>query len=157
MQYRVVEKSRLSSGASTPHHNSMRRADGNDLRANLPPHVERDRSPTPRNDITPNRTVKERLGVASNGKENITSGSRDRRPVLERLSEPSYGRDQTTRRSPIFESGRLQLMDEATTEEEQAENGEAVTLAPEEDRLPATLRLEIRQQEERSYSSCRAK
>ncbi|KAJ4885834.1 Uncharacterized protein Rs2_25582 [Raphanus sativus] len=137
LQYRVVDRSRLSSGSSTPHQNQGGQTEGletrgsNPLNARPPPRI-------PVQEVTPTRTLKERLGPSSD-RAGTKSGSKERRSALERLSESNASREQI-RKTPSFESGRLQLdesravdnmiIDQATREEQSPT-----------DRIPATLRL----------------
>ena len=105
MQYRVVDKSRLSSGSSTPHQVSGGRSGVLAVRTSPPNNIERD---LPRsNEITPTRSLKDRLGPSSDQAE-ANSGSKERRSALERISEPATSKEPATRRTPSFESGRLQ-------------------------------------------------
>ncbi|KAG5389545.1 hypothetical protein IGI04_031086, partial [Brassica rapa subsp. trilocularis] len=137
LQYRVVERIRPNSGSSDPQQNSTCQPDGPVTRAPLirstydPQNLEG-------SEITPTRTLKERLGPSSDHAE-ANSNSRERKSALERISEPSSSREQTARRSPSFESGRLQLNDtvmgDATTDQGRRQE------SPSADRVPATLRL----------------
>ncbi|CAG7863749.1 unnamed protein product, partial [Brassica rapa] len=116
MQYRVVDKSRLSSGSSTPHQ--------------LP------RS----NEITPTRSLKDRLGPSSDQAE-TNSGSKERRSALERISEPATSKEPAARRTPSFESGRLQHGETRMDENDTIMRANTVESPPPPDRIPATLRL----------------
>ncbi|CAN6896309.1 unnamed protein product, partial [Brassica oleracea] len=111
MQYRVVETSRTSAGASAPLQNT-----------------------------TPIRTLKERLGAPTDAINGSNSGSKERRSVLERLSKSRVVEEQRERRTPTFESGRLQL---PPVEEEREVNKIIDTLEQPDftERVPATLRL----------------
>ncbi|KAH0905837.1 hypothetical protein HID58_037664, partial [Brassica napus] len=134
-QYRVVERNRPSSASSTP------QAEGADLRTTLPPHTTKTVPPIAEVEITPTRTIKDRLGDSSKTKANSNSGSKDRRSALERLSASEPAKEISGRRAPSFESGRLQIgecrgEEEVFMEEEQA--GEPITGA---ERVPAPLRL----------------
>ncbi|RID66450.1 hypothetical protein BRARA_D01589, partial [Brassica rapa] len=71
-QYRVVERNRPSSASSTP------QAKGADFRTTLPPHTTKTVPPIAEVEITPTRTIKDRLGDSSKTKANSNSGSKDR-------------------------------------------------------------------------------
>ncbi|CDY26999.1 hypothetical protein Bca4012_099168 [Brassica carinata] len=86
-------------------------------------------------EITPTRTLRERLGPTSAG---TTSGSKEQRSALARISEPPATTEQPARRTPSFESGRLQHNDNRATEAT-TDQGNMEPLS--EERLPATLRL----------------
>ncbi|WZY89380.1 hypothetical protein YC2023_046115 [Brassica napus] len=96
MQYRVVEKSRLSSGSSAPHLNPM-----------VHP------APASRLEITPARNLQSRIEVPDASRDGTHSGAHERRSVLERLAEPKL------RKPPNFESGRLQEPSDHMETEEQ--------------------------------------
>ncbi|KAH0905833.1 LOW QUALITY PROTEIN: hypothetical protein HID58_037660, partial [Brassica napus] len=132
-QYRVVERNRPSSASSTP------QAEGADLRTTLPPHTTKTVPPIAEVEITPTRTIKDRLGDSSKTKANSNSGSKDRRSALERLSASEPAKEISGRRAPSFESGRLQIgecrgEEEVFMEEEQAANHRSR-------KSPGTLRL----------------
>lgn len=127
MQYRIVEKTRFSAGSSVPH---------------FTPHTEpqkdhlRDISPVvaPK-DTTPTRTIQDRLGSARRSSDGSATGSRERRPAMERLSAPRTSADPPARVSPTFESGRLQRPAEAITTTEMEVQHHS------DERRSATLRL----------------
>ncbi|KAJ4884136.1 Glyoxalase I [Raphanus sativus] len=147
VQYRVVEKNRLSSGSSAPHLNSVnqsRRAENNGINLSGHNEVEQqinsrrdftpvrnlsDRLKSPvaeddarlsdsRNEITPSRNLQSRIEIPATRGVHTHSGSRERRSALERLSEPSM------RKPPSFESGRLQLNEGLVEAEAQTEHME---------------------------------
>lgn len=148
MQYRVVEKSRLSSGSSAPHLNPMVQpvvaaSTGNIPIAQTELHQQnhtpirnvRDRlsgpigetgtqAPASRLEITPARNLQSRIEVPDASRDGTHSGSHERRSALERLAEPKL------RKPPNFESGRLQEPSDHMETEEQ--------LAPA--MIPATTR-----------------
>ncbi|WZZ80583.1 hypothetical protein YC2023_101155 [Brassica napus] len=136
MQYRVVETSRTSAGASAPLQNVDRRNDEVDFRGSQRSHAELDHPI----ETTPIRTLKERLGAPTDAINGSNSGSKERRSVLERLSESRVVEEQRERRTPTFESGRLQL---PPVEEEREVNKIIDTLEQPDftERVPATLRL----------------
>ncbi|KAL0656170.1 hypothetical protein Bca4012_076754 [Brassica carinata] len=170
LQYRVVEKSRLSSGSSTPQPNTIPRPTGVEV-AEIGPITHSggiQHAPTPM-ETSPARNIKDRLGVQENeggsrshasrresstprslkdrlgnlsaGKDKSQSSSRERRSALERLAEPNNSRDSTSRRPPSFASGRLQI--EEPTEKGTSHNAlvEANKPAPDQNRVPASRRI----------------
>ncbi|KAF3585810.1 hypothetical protein F2Q69_00028079 [Brassica cretica] len=155
MQYRVVDKSRLSSGSSVPYHNTETRAVravGTEITGTIPiPQVERNTPNSARMEVTPNRNLRDRLGVPSNGLEGSHSGSRERRSALEHLSEPTI--NPPTRVLQSFESGRLQEADTMIEGDEQNEHGAGEAPAQEPDRVPAALRLGGNRAEQRRSGS----
>ncbi|KAG2313066.1 hypothetical protein Bca52824_024623 [Brassica carinata] len=70
----------------------------------------------------------------------LNSGSKERRSALERLSEPRVATDSAERRTPSFDSGRLQLDESRRAANGDADSGNREEPAP-TDRVPATLRL----------------
>ncbi|WZY69614.1 hypothetical protein YC2023_001854 [Brassica napus] len=137
MQYRVVDKSRLSSGSSTPHQVSGGRSGGLAVRTSPPNNIGRD---LPRsNELTPTRSLKDRLGPSSDQAE-TNSGSKERRSALQRISEPATSEEPVTRRTPSFESGRLQHGETRMDENDTIMRANTVE-SPPPDRIPATLRL----------------
>ena len=143
VQYRVVDKSRHSSGSSGFHHNTETRAVravGTEITGTTPiPQVERNTPNSARMEVTPTRNLQDRLGVPLNGLEGSLSGSRERRSALERLSEPTI--NPPTRVPPSFESGRLQEADTMIEGDEQNEHAAVEAPTQEPDRVPAALRL----------------
>ncbi|WZZ86594.1 hypothetical protein YC2023_115173 [Brassica napus] len=143
MQYRVVDKSRHSSGSSGFHHNTETRAVravGTEITGTiLIPQVERNNPNSARMEVTPTRNLQDRLGVPLNGLEGSLSGSRERRSSLEHLSEPTI--NPPTRVPPSFESGRLQEADTMIEGDEQNEHAAVEAPTQEPDRVPAALRL----------------
>ncbi|CAN6834137.1 unnamed protein product, partial [Brassica oleracea var. botrytis] len=137
MQYRVVEKSRHSSGSSAPHHNpivqSVVAASTGIIpivqtevhQQNLTPTRNvRDRlsdpvgetvtqAPAPHLEITPARNLQSRIEIPGASREGTHSGSHERRSALERLAEEKL------RKPPNFESGRLQEPSDHMETEEQ--------------------------------------
>ncbi|KAJ4907972.1 Uncharacterized protein Rs2_11630 [Raphanus sativus] len=130
-EYRAVERNRPSSHASEsfPHHQ------GGDLRNVIAPPVIDTGNANNALEVTPTRTIKDRLGIATNTRIGTNSGSRERRSALERLSDPI-----PARRPPSFESGRLQEADSRPVETMQTEQDTVEEQLPEE-RVPATLRI----------------
>lgn len=128
-QYRVVDRSRLSSSSVTPHRQEVLESRG------LNPNPTDNALPGPTGGETiPIRSIKERLGP-SPAQGGTHSGSKERRPALERLSEPAATVEQIARKAPGFESGRLQLGNTGGEENE-------IRNAPSpKDRVPASLRL----------------
>ncbi|KAL0699062.1 hypothetical protein Bca4012_055184 [Brassica carinata] len=142
MQYRVVEKSRFSAGSSA---NLSRHANPQEGHGHtgIIPNVPLDRSETQhsRLEITPSRTIKDRLGVIHTANENSNSGSKEKRPALERLSEPRLIVDSPIRVSPTFESGRLQIPVNNTELVNNDEPGVQEIHGQSTDRPPAMQRL----------------
>ncbi|KAL0878187.1 hypothetical protein Bca101_027893 [Brassica carinata] len=169
-QYRVVEKSRLRSGSSSPQPNTAPSPTGAEV-AGIDPIIHSggiQHAPTPmetspvrnikdrlgvqedkgdsrprssrRESLTP-RSLKDRLGKASDGTDRTQSGSRERRSALERLAETNKSRDSTSRRPPSFESGILQI--EETTEKGSTYNAQVEVIKPasEQNRVPASRRI----------------
>ncbi|KAJ4880973.1 Glyoxalase I [Raphanus sativus] len=69
----------------------------------------------PRMEITPARNLQSRIEIPSANRENTHSGSREKRPVHERLSDPGV-------RKPSFDSGRLQRNETLVVEDAQSEH-----------------------------------
>ncbi|KAJ4907965.1 hypothetical protein Rs2_11623 [Raphanus sativus] len=113
----------------SPHHQ------GGDLRNVIAPPVIDTGNANNALEVTPTRTIKDRLGIATNTRIGTNSGSRERRSALERLSDPI-----PARRPPSFESGRLQEADSRPVETMQTEQDTVEEQLPEE-RVPATLRI----------------
>lgn len=88
----------------------------------------------PRMEITPARNLQSRIEIPSANRENTHSGSREKRPVHERLSDPGV-------RKPSFDSGRLQRNETLVVEDAQSEHEDMVIQNQKTDRIPATLRL----------------
>ncbi|KAL0720540.1 hypothetical protein Bca4012_035139 [Brassica carinata] len=138
LQYRVVERSRHSSGSYTPQQNSEARGHP-DIRDTAPNTGNRVPPATAILETSPTRTLKERLGP-TNDQLPLNSGSKERRSALERLSEPRSTSGPAARRTPSFDAGRLQLDEsrmEFTIEAERDKGVETATA----DRVPATQRL----------------
>lgn len=144
-EYIVVERNRPSSGSSGPNHDQANRYEGSDLRNSLPRIPERALSTNHNAEVTPKSTIKDRLGVPAMNKEFSTSGSKERRSALARLSGqgPASPKEHSDRRAPTFESGRLQEVESRVNENENdLMDQEALEeINPEETRLPASLRL----------------
>ncbi|KAG2301696.1 hypothetical protein Bca52824_030347 [Brassica carinata] len=165
LQYRVVEKSKFSSGSSAPHQHSGNRAEGLVNTGSIPkplPEVEQNmesqrvctptrnltdrlgaplgeagsHGPEPRKEITSARNLQSRIEIPSGTKENAHSGSGGKRSALERLAEPSL------RKAPSFESGRLQTRESLADEVHQSKQREEETRVQEPVRVSATLRLQ---------------
>ncbi|CAN7040408.1 unnamed protein product, partial [Brassica oleracea var. botrytis] len=137
MQYRVVEKSRHSSGSSAPHHNPIVQpvvaastgiipiVQNEVHQQNLTPTRNvRDRlsgpvgetvtqAPAPRLEITSARNLQSRIEIPGASREGTHSGSHERRSALERLAESKL------RKPPNFEPGRLQEPSDHMETEEQ--------------------------------------
>ncbi|KAF2555273.1 hypothetical protein F2Q68_00014596 [Brassica cretica] len=130
MQYRVVDKSRLSSGSSVPHHNTETRAVravGTEITGTIPiPQVERNTPNSARMEVTPNRNLRDRLGVPSNGLEEYCKA----------LSQDGF-----------------QEADTMIEGDEQNEHGAGEAPAQEPDRVPAALRLGGNRAEQRRSGS----
>ncbi|KAL0891736.1 hypothetical protein Bca101_015719 [Brassica carinata] len=141
-EYRVVEKNRPSAGSSGPIIDQSNRYEGDDLRNSLP-RPERAIPTIPSAEITPKRTVKDRLGITSTNKEGSNSGSRERRSALARLSEPVpvLSKEQSERRAPSFETGRLQEVESRVNEPELMDHEVSEEIIPDDARVPASLRL----------------
>lgn len=136
MQYRVVEKSRFSAGSSVPQFTPHTEPQRDPHYTGIIPNDHRDVPPAivPK-DTTPARTIQDRLGSARRSSDGSTTGSRERRPALERLSASRASADLPSRVSPTFESGRLQRPEEAiTTDAMEVQHNST-------ERLPATSRL----------------
>ncbi|KAG2317524.1 hypothetical protein Bca52824_020646 [Brassica carinata] len=116
MQYRAVDRSRLSAGSSASRHHSANNMTEGHHMGNIPnDQVERTPPTLSRQESTPNRSVKERLGVTNLTIPGSSSGSKERRSALERISEqnpPAVA----ARLSPSFESGRLQRAEDIINE-----------------------------------------
>lgn len=140
-QYRVVERNRPSFDSSAHQQNSVTHSGGIDLRTSIPPITERAPPSTPRADSSPKRSIKERLGVTSKNRVVSNSGSKERTSALERLSEPLAMVEQSARRPPSFESGRLQEPENRVQEDESMEQAVSEEPLSESGRIPATLRL----------------
>ncbi|KAL0731506.1 hypothetical protein Bca4012_027600 [Brassica carinata] len=133
-EYRVVEHNRPSTGSSVPHQIPPIFEEGIDLRNSLPTLEERAISTTPKAEGSPKRTIKERLGVPTTSKERSNSGSKERKSALARLSEPA-------RRTPSFDSGRLQEVESRVYEADNMELEVPEHISSEGDRIPASRRL----------------
>ncbi|KAF3562248.1 hypothetical protein DY000_02019509 [Brassica cretica] len=92
-------------------------------------------------DITPTRTVKNRLGVPSNFKAASNSGSNERKSALERISDPIQTKELSARRAPNFESGRLQEVESRGEEEAPMDQDQTEDQITGTERIPAPLRL----------------
>ncbi|KAF3533620.1 hypothetical protein DY000_02042268 [Brassica cretica] len=114
-------------------------AEGADLRTTLPPHTTKTASPNTEPEITPIRTINDRLGGSSKTKADTNSGSKDRRPALERFSEPEPAKELSGRRAPSFESGRLQDGENRGEEEVYMEQEQAVEPITGTERVPASV------------------
>ncbi|CAN6933729.1 unnamed protein product, partial [Brassica oleracea] len=134
-QYQAVERNRTSSGSSASRQIPMPQPVAPETRGDTPNNPGTYPQNVQSGEITPTRTLRERLGPTSAG---TTSGSKERRSALARISEPPATTEQPARRTPSFESGRLQLNDNRATEAT-TDQGNMEPLS--EERLPATLRL----------------
>lgn len=137
-QYRVVEKSRPSSGSVTPHQSLGERREGLEARVSqLKP--DRDQPDSTRCEITPTRSLQGRLGPSAEHRGSNT-GSKERRSALERLAEPTGSMERSARKPPSFDSGRLQMVESRLGENIRTGivDGEDI---PTTDKLPASLRL----------------
>lgn len=134
-QYQAVERNRTSSGSSASRQIPMPQPVAPETRGDTPNNPGTYPQNVQSGEITPTRTLRERLGPTSAG---TTSGSKERRSALARISEPPATAEQPARRTPSFESGRLQLNDNRATEAA-TDQGNMEPLS--EERLPATLRL----------------
>jgi len=164
LQYRVVEKSRQSSGSSTPYVNPLPRQSLDQVTGNIPQvqiaenhqststrvltpsHDLRDRPQLPtmevnaqpsasKQEITPARNLQSRIDNPNGSKDASHSGSRERRSALARLSEP------IDRMPPSFESGRLQVNEDNIEGEVIPEQMEGENEAMESTRVPTVRRL----------------
>ncbi|KAG2271993.1 hypothetical protein Bca52824_066548 [Brassica carinata] len=164
IQYRVVEKSRQSSGSSTPYGNPLPRQSLDQVTGNIPQvqiaenhqststrvltpsHDLRDRPQLPtmevnaqpsasKQEITPARNLQSRIDNPNGSKDASHSGSRERRSALARLSEP------IDRMPPSFESGRLQVNEDNIEGEVIPEQMEGENEAMESTRVPTVRRL----------------
>lgn len=140
LQYRVVERNRPSSVSSTPHH-QIQRVEDDDLRARLQPQPVETLPSNLGTEITPTRTVKDRLGAPSNFKAASNSGSKERTSALERISDPKQTKELSARRPPSFESGRLQEVASRGEEDAPMEQDQPDGQITESERIPASLRL----------------
>lgn len=145
MQYRVVERNRVSSGSYAPQLPAKTQGDAT-YKGIIPP--DQDERATPiqsadRVESTPPRNLKERLGVNRLSNEGSNSGSRERRSALERLSTSRKSRDSLVRVSPTFASGRLQRTEEHLVESAQNEPAAIETQDQATDRVPANQHLGI--------------
>ncbi|KAG2330638.1 hypothetical protein Bca52824_001818 [Brassica carinata] len=89
MQYRVVERSRFSSGSYAPQLPPVKPQGDVTYKGTIPTDQIERTTPVPaadRVESTPPRNIKERLGVNHSSNEGSNSGSRERRSALERLS-----------------------------------------------------------------------
>ncbi|CAN7071325.1 unnamed protein product, partial [Brassica oleracea var. botrytis] len=134
-QYQAVERNRTSSDSSASRQIPMPQPVAPETRGDTPNNPGTYPQNVQSGEITPTRTLRERLGPTSAG---TTSGSKERRSALARISEPPATTEQPARRTPSFESGRLQLNDNRATEAA-TDQGNMEPLS--EERLPATLRL----------------
>ena len=137
MQYRVVDRSKASAGSSFPQQNSPFIPEGQDIRE---VNSERVLPITARVEITPTRNIKERLGTSSAGKDGANSGSKDRRSALERLSDPIASKEAPVRKTPSFDSGRLQLADDGVEDLNPIDQA-IMEETNQTERVPATQRL----------------
>ncbi|KAG5392516.1 hypothetical protein IGI04_022479 [Brassica rapa subsp. trilocularis] len=164
MQYRRVEKSRLSSGSSVPHNGPSNRPTGDEITGNIPVMQQvvnqhggsqmdftptrnlRDRlsapgdevmpqAPIPLLEVTPARNLQSRIEVPPANREGTHSGSRERRSALERIAEP------TSRKPPSFESGRLQIAEDLVGGEDHPDHESGEEQDREPVRVPAALRF----------------
>ncbi|KAJ4867625.1 Uncharacterized protein Rs2_50828 [Raphanus sativus] len=137
MQYRAVDRSKPSSDSSNPHHTQGGQNEGPESRV-ANPLADRVSPTNGGRDITPTRSLKDRLGPSS-ARLGSKSGSKERRSALERLSEPGILQE-SSRRPPSFESGRLQL-DELRNGDNSSTVKDARPDPPSTERVHAPLRL----------------
>ncbi|WZZ46203.1 hypothetical protein YC2023_042462 [Brassica napus] len=112
-----------------------------DIRGTILPVAERNLPSNPRDEVTPTRSLKDHLGIPLNGNEGTTSGSKEQRSALAHLTYPIPNEEQPARRTPSFESGRLQKAVIRTEEVEMVNQEIIEESSPLAGRIPATLRL----------------
>lgn len=140
-QYCVLERNRPNSGSFAHQKLPVTPSANSDIRGTILPVAERNLPSNPRDEVTPTRSLKDHLGIPLNGNEGTTSGSKEQRSALAHLTYPIPNEEQPARRTPSFESGRLQKAVIRTEEVEMVNQEIIEESSPLAGRIPATLRL----------------